>query len=197
MLIAPKTDPQSSIGYSRLAIFLHWVVFFLFAASYGIIFYAGNLPLGAQKFQLYNLHKSLGMTIFLLALLRLFWRLRHPPPPLPAHLTKWESLAAQCSHFGLYFVMFVSPVLGVLYSQASNFPVSFWGWFVLPAIIAPDQAISKWLVNFHVILGRAGLALIVIHAAAALRHHFILRDVILIRMIPWLSRRSGSSAFDS
>jgi cytochrome b561 len=170
--------------YGAVAQTLHWLIAALVVVMFGLGWYMGDLPLGPRKLELYQLHKSIGLTIFALAVLRLGWRLTHPAPPLPAHMAPWERAAARTSHALLYAMLLIQPMIGFLQSNAANFPVVVWGVLPLPALIAPDEPLADRLVDVHEWGARIILFLVLLHIAAALRHHFWLKDDVLRRMLP-------------
>jgi len=171
--------------YGLAAQGLHWLVAGLILATIGIAWYMTGLPLSPEKIKVYNLHKSIGVTILALAVLRLLWRtVFSPAPPLPGGMAPWERRAAQASHVALYGLLFAQPVIGILHSNAASFPVVVFGLFTLPAVIGPDGELKKVLEAVHSWLGWGFLGLICLHVAAALRHHFLLKDDILRRMLP-------------
>src|ERR1700744_670451 len=96
---------------------------------------AEDLPLGSHKLGLLARHKSFGMTILMLAVLRLIWRLFNKPPPLPADMSKIERLLAHVTHIGLYVLLFAMPLTGWLMSSAKNYSVSWFGFFISPALL--------------------------------------------------------------
>ena len=170
--------------YGAVAQTLHWLIAALVVVMFGLGWYMGDLPLGPRKLELYQLHKSIGLTIFALAVLRLCWRLTHPVPPLPAHMAPWERAAARTSHALLYAMLLIQPMIGFLQSNAANFPVVVWDVLPLPALIAPDEPLADRLVDVHEWGARIILFLVLLHIAAALRHHFWLKDDVLRRMLP-------------
>ena len=172
------------LRYGGVAQGLHWLVAVLVLSQFGLGWYMSDLPLSQLKFDLYQLHKSLGLTIFALVVVRLAWRLRHPPPPLPASLPVWERAAARTNHALFYALLLVQPLIGLLQSNAANFPVVVWGVLPVPALIGSDEALGEALVEVHETVAAVLLVLIVLHVAAALRHHFLLKDDILRRMLP-------------
>ncbi len=176
----------ASPRYSAVAQGLHWLLAALVLLMFGLGFYMVRLPLSLEKFNLYQLHKWLGITIFGLAALRLLWRLGHPAPPLPAGMPAWERTAARASHALLYALLFVQPVVGFLQSNAANFPVVLWGVLPLPALIGPDERLAETLLHLHHLGAFVFMLLVLVHAAAALRHHFLLKDDVLRRMLPAL-----------
>ena len=174
--------------YGAVAQGFHWLIAVLIIATIVIALYMTGLPLSPEKIKTYNLHKSIGVTILALALLRLVWRFVSPPPPLPATMADWERAAATASHLTLYALLFAQPIIGIFHSSAANFPVVVWGAVTLPSVTAPDEELKKTLEALHSWLGWAFIALICLHVAAALRHHFIVKDDILRRMIPGAGR---------
>jgi cytochrome b561 len=175
--------------YGAVAQALHWLIAALVLVMFGLGWTMADLPLGEQKLELYQLHKSLGATIFALVVLRLAWRLTHAPPPLPARLPAWERSAAVAAHALFYVLLLVQPLIGLLQSNAANFPVVAWGVVPLPALIGSDEALGETLVEVHEVVARVLLVLILVHVGAALRHHFVLKDDVLRRMLPVLPGR--------
>jgi cytochrome b561 len=176
--------------YGAVAQVLHWLIAALVLVMFGLGWYMSGLPLGQRKFDMYQLHKSIGITILVLAAVRLLWRLVNPVPPLPPGIPPWERIAARLSHALLYLMLLVQPLIGFLQSNAANFPVVWWGVVRLPPLIKTDEALAETLVEAHAWNSRLLLALVLIHVGAALRHHFLLKDDVLRRMLP--SAPSGS-----
>lgn len=175
----------STHRYGGMAQFFHWLIALLIFIMFGLGWYMADLELtDPDKFRLYQIHKSLGITILGLAVLRLLWRLTHPAPPLPDTMAGWEKLAAAGAHWALYGLIFLQPVLGVLQSNAANFPIVFFGDIELPALIGMDKALGETLAGLHHLVAKLLAVVILLHVAAALRHHFMLGDDILRRMLP-------------
>lgn len=170
--------------YGGVAQILHWLIAALIALMYGLGWYMKGLPLGQHKYDVYVLHKSLGLTIFALVVVRLAWRLISPPPPLPPTMPAWERLAARLSHGALYALLLIQPMIGFVHSNATNFPVVVWGTLPLPPLIGPEQGLGEPLAGAHEIVARIILVIVGLHVAAALRHHVVLKDDILRRMLP-------------
>ena len=171
-------------AYGALAQGFHWLIFALIVALFAIGWYMEDLPLGPDKIKIYNLHKSIGVLVLSLAVLRLLWRFITPPPPLPSGMADWERRAAAASHVMLYLLIFAQPVIGILHSNAANFPVVVFGSLTLPAVIGPSEALKKALGAAHYWGSWAILGMVVLHAGAALRHHFVVKDDVLRRMLP-------------
>lgn len=178
---------MSHSRYSTVAIVLHWTIAVLLIANLtaGLLFdsiEAVNKPL----FQtLIHLHKSTGITILALAVARLVWRLMNPPPPLPDHMTAAERVLATISHWGFYVLMFALPLSGwaMVSSGKIVYPMSWYGLFAVPPLPL-QRAQHETFESVHGLLGWVVLALIVLHVAAALKHHYFDRDNLLARMWP-------------
>lgn len=176
---------NSERRFGALAQLFHWVTVALVVAIIVIGAYMTDLELSPEKLRVYNLHKSLGVTVLALTLLRLIWRWLSPPPPLPQSLAGWERRAARASHLGLYLLLLVQPSIGIVHAWAANFPVVLYGTVALPSLTGPDPALKDRLEALHHFLGWALCGLFLLHAAAALRHHVLLKDDVLRRMLPW------------
>lgn len=170
--------------YGAVAQLFHWLTVVLITALLIIAFYMTDLPLGPEKLRIYNLHKSVGVTVLLLTILRVMWRQFSPAPPLPTAIPSWERTAARAHHFLLYGVLFAQPMIGILHSWSANFPVVIYGLFALPNLTGQNEALQKPLQIVHAWLGWTFLVLVLVHVAAALRHHFVLKDSILRRILP-------------
>jgi len=179
-----RGSATAATRYGGVAQALHWLVAALVLSQFGLGWWMSDLPLSQLKFDLYQLHKSLGLTIFALVVVRLAWRLGHPPPPLPAGLPAWERTAARTTHALFYVLLLVQPLIGLVQSSAANFPVVVWGILPVPALIGNDEALAETLVEVHETVAGVLLVLIALHVAAALRHHFLLKDDVLRRMLP-------------
>jgi len=175
--------------YSATAIALHWLVALMILCSATLGLYMVDLQLSPTKLKLYSWHKWLGVTIFLMAAGRLFWRLTHPAPALPATVPIWQRRAAALSHALLYALLFVIPLSGWLMSSALGVQVVYFGVLPLPDLVEKDQALGEQLKLAHLALNLTLLGLVVLHVAAALKHHFLDRDEILHRMLPAVRRR--------
>jgi cytochrome b561 len=173
--------------YGSVAQALHWLVVVLLIGQVAVGKIAHEMPDGFDKLVLLARHKSFGITILALAALRLAWRLVDRPPPLPP-MPGWQRLASRATHGALYALLFAMPVSGWLMSSASNYPVSWFGLVQLPDFVAPDRGLKHLLEEVHETLATALIALAALHVAAALKHHFVDRDGLLWRMLPWRGR---------
>jgi cytochrome b561 len=179
--------------YTATAIALHWLIFVLIGCGFALAVYMVELPLSPQKLRYFSWHKWIGVTVFALALARIGWRLTHRPPPWDPPLPCWQRRAAATLHVVLYSLIVIIPLTGWLYSSATGVPTVYLGVMQLPDLVAKDKALAELLKSVHVTLNYALLALVAIHAAAALQHHYIARDAVLARMLPWAARRKGNS----
>jgi cytochrome b561 len=168
--------------YGWIAQALHWLVAVGVVVQFALAWYMEGLPNTPDKIALYNLHKSIGVTILAAAGLRLLWRLANPVPALPAGSARWEVRAAAASHGLLYAVLFLQPLTGLAFSLASSFPTVIWG-YTLPNP-GSNSTLEAAFTAAHVWLAWATLALVAIHVLAALRHHLVLKDDVLRRMLP-------------
>jgi cytochrome b561 len=182
--------------YGGIAKTLHWVIVLLIIVQYVLAQLAeaaGNAraahPAAAlEQLALLARHKSVGLTIFALALVRLVWRFVSPPPPFPADMPHWQVVAARFTHYGFYVVLFAMPISGLVMSAASNYPVSYFGLFTLPNLVAPDDGLKDLMKEVHETLFDVLLALAAVHIVAALKHEFFDHDGVLRRMLPWVSK---------
>ncbi|MCB1560316.1 MAG: cytochrome b [Xanthomonadales bacterium] len=169
--------------YDLLQISLHWATLILIAWLAWLGLTMTDLPLSPEKVRTYALHKSLGLTVLGLTALRLLWRgIARTPPALPG--PRWQLLAAKFGHLGLYLLLLAVPLSGWLYNSASNFPLQWFGLFNLPALVDGDKALKATALTIHETLFWTLIALITVHAAAALWHHHAKRDDTLRRMLP-------------
>jgi cytochrome b561 len=170
-------------GYTLTARVLHWIVaaLVLLMIPLGIVI-ANEWGGPAQQF-LYNLHKSIGATLLPLVIVRLLYRLTHPAPPLPSDLPAIQQFAAHATHWALYVLILLQPLVGYIMTSAYPAPVPFFGLFNLPAIWPENRALSEQLSVVHLYIGLAIAVVAAVHIGAALYHHFVRKDRILMRMI--------------
>lgn len=172
-------------SYGIVSKSFHWVM------ALGIIFllilgfYMHGLPSSPDKFALYGLHKSIGAILLFLVILRFVWRVGGLIPLLPDNIPNWQKISANLIHYALYGLMFLMPLSGWFMSSAAGYPVSIFGLVTLPALISPNRELVGLFKEFHEIFAWGIIALLVLHILAAVKHHFIDRDNILRRMLPW------------
>jgi cytochrome b561 len=170
--------------YSSAAIALHWVTAMLILANLLLALSMVPLPISPRKLQWYLLHKSIGVTIFLLTSLRIAWRAVHSyPEPVP--MPPWQRRAATATHGLLYALLMIIPLTGWLYSSATGVQVVYAGALALPDLVPKDKALAEALRLVHVSLNSLLVAMVCVHVAAALKHHFVDRDASLVRILPF------------
>lgn len=180
-----------TVGYDAPYKWLHW----LLALGIGYAFYLGWVMTGMEgitptKLRYFSWHKWLGVTLFMLSVARIGWRWWSPPPALPETVSPRQRRAALWMHYALYFATLAVPVSGYLYSLAAGFPVVYFGRFELPVLFGKTPALIEPLRLAHAWLSYAMAAAVLLHAAAALVHHFHYRDAVLRSMLPALKRRA-------
>lgn len=175
---------DASTHYTRTAKSLHWLMALMIFGLLGLGFYMSDLPLSPQKLKLYSWHKWAGVTVFLLTLVRLAWRATHQPPLMPWQMSKLQQIAAHVGHVGLYLLMLAIPLSGWLMSSAKGFQTVWFGVLPIPDLLPKNKELGDLLLSIHQGLNLLLVVLLLTHIAAALKHHFIDRDDVLIRMLP-------------
>ena len=169
--------------YTGVAIAFHWLLALMIIGSFGVGWYMSDLPMSPTRLKLINWHKWAGVTILALSALRLLWRLTHrPPADLPA--PRWQLRVAHLTHGALYALFFLVPLAGWAYSSAAGFPIVWFGVLPLPDFVSPDKPLADLMKERHAVLAWALGVLVVLHIAAALKHHVIDKDGLLDRMRP-------------
>ena len=177
--------------YTGVAIALHWLIAVAILGTFLLGQYMTNLQLSPAKLKLYSYHKWIGVTIFLLVLFRIAWRLAHRPPLPPASMPAWQHSAASIAHFLLYALTLAIPVSGWLMSSASGFQVVYLGVIPIPDLLAKSKDAAQQLKQLHEALNWLMVLVVAMHVAAALKHHLMDRDDVLRRMLPFLKQRSA------
>lgn len=162
---------------------VHWLMVLLFAGQITLGKFAHELSLSPQKLDLLVWHKSIGITLLLLASFRLIWRVAGIRPETPPGTPDWERRAAALSHAVFYLLMLAIPVSGWLMNSAKNIPFKLFRLVPWPALMGPSEPWGEVFLRWHQSLVAAFIGLILLHVAAALRHHFIKRDQVLSRML--------------
>lgn len=175
-------------SYTRTAIFLHWLVALGLIATFSVGFYMQGLPLSPEKLKLYSWHKWAGISLLVLIIIRLAWRISNPAPELPSTMKPIEKLMAQSGHLVLYVLMLAIPISGWLMSSALGVQVVWFGVLPLPDLVNKNEVLGEFLLNLHIILNYTLLLAVLGHVAAAMQHHFIKKDNILKRMLPFTSK---------
>jgi cytochrome b561 len=170
-------------AYTFTARVLHWITALLVLAMIPLGVVIANEWGGSAQDALYDLHRSIGVAIIPLVILRIIYRWTHPPLPLPADIATKQRLAAHATHWGLYALLIVQPFTGWIATSAYRAPIIVFGLFELPPIWPVNRAFSEQLFFIHALLGIAIACLVAAHIGAALHHHFVRRDRVLLRMI--------------
>jgi cytochrome b561 len=176
-------NAEPPIRYTATAIALHWLLAVAIVGSFSLGLYMADLPLSPQRLKFYNWHKWAGMTILALSALRLLWRLAHRPPhdiAMPA----WQRQAAHGTHRLMYLLFFAVPLVGWAYSSAAGFPIVVYGVLPLPDFVPVDKALAEAIKPWHGRLAWLLASVVLLHVAAALKHHFVDRDGLMSRMWP-------------
>jgi len=181
---ADPRPPGAGPHYTRVARVLHWLIAALLAMQIGFGWFLGGIARGSPLRGYYvNLHKSTGLVLALLILIRLAWRLRTTPPPLPSCMPAWERHAARWSHGALYGCMLGMPLSGYIASNFSKHGVKFFNAVMLPPWGVDDRLIYTIFNTTHIVLSYVFVALISVHVLAAARHA-IHSDGVISRMWP-------------
>lgn len=175
--------------YTPVALGLHWLLAVMIVATFSFGVYMTDLPMSPSRLKLYNYHKWAGVTILALSAARLLWRLWHPAPTLPTTMPGWQRMASHGTHMALYGLFFAVPLLGWAYSSAAGFPIVWLGLVPLPDFVGKDRELSELIKPFHGLSAWLLAGLVALHVAAALKHHFIDKDTVLARMLPFLNRK--------
>ncbi len=186
--------------YSAVAIVLHWTIAALILTNLylGLTFDGKH---GMALFRALQLHKSLGLTVLLLSLVRLTWRLTHKAPPLPGHMPAWEKFGAQAAHWGLYALMVAIPLTGwaIVSASPTNIPTLLYNkvpWphlgFIHDMAMPARKALEEQFGETHELLAFATIGLLVLHIGAALKHQFFDKDEVLSHMLPFVRPKTRS-----
>ena len=170
-------------AYTAPARALHWITAALILFMIPTGFMAANEWGGSLQDSLYDLHKSVGAVIIPTVMVRLAYRWRHPPLPLPADVPPLQRLVGEATHWALYGLLVLQPLVGWIATSAYPAPVPVFGLVTLPPIWPADRALSDQLFSVHRLVGIAIACLVTAHVAGALYHHFVRKDRVLMRMI--------------
>jgi cytochrome b561 len=177
--------------YGRISKLLHWLMAFGLIGMLVLGLLLDSIP-GMWKPTAFSIHKSLGITLLALAVVRLGWRLMHVQPRLPQTIARMQALASRATHWLLYGLMLAMPLSGWAMSSGFGVPVKLWG-MTIPALLEKDRALGMLFKEAHELIGYSLMAVIALHTAAALYHHFICKDHVLKRMLPFSDKRNGYS----
>lgn len=168
--------------YGIVAKSFHWLLFLMLTISIMAGNFLASMPKGAEKFQVAGMHKSFGAVLLMLILLRLIWRLINVTPKDPTGTSAIQNILSHAMHWGLYVLMFLQPLSGIMMSQTAGFSVSFFGLFEFPIFLNKAPSLAEF---FHGVHGTVWILLVLAvigHAGVALYHNFIMKDDILKRM---------------
>ena len=179
---------RSSARYGATAIASHWLLALLIAGNFAFGLYFIDLPFSPQKLRYFSWHKWAGALVLPIAAILLATRLIKGAIPLPAHMPAWERSASNWTHALLYIAYFASPLSGWLYSSAAGFQTVLFGVVPIPDLLPKSRELAQPLKAAHQWINYALAAVVVLHAAAAIKHHLIDRDDVLVRMLPFLKK---------
>jgi len=176
---------EQGARYSGVAMLLHWLLAIGVILNWRLAEAAEGSSREAGA-SLMATHKAIGMTILLLTVLRIAWRLIHPPPPLASTLHAWERVLARTTH-ALFYVLLISlPMLGWVASSSFGKPIDWFGLFQIPALpVHQDSQAGETIFDVHKVLGTGMVWLMFLHIAGALKHTFWDKDGNLLRMLPF------------
>lgn len=188
MSIPLRNTPER---YGLISQMFHWLIVALILGQYAWAWRIDQAEGFRARLELVTQHKTLGMVVLGLATLRLLWRLFNRPPPLPVGLAPWEVLAARVGHGLLYGLLIAIPVSGWLYSSAAGLGDFWWGPLQFPSLVGASELMEDRFGLLHGVLGIALGVVASVHVVAALRHHFVLKDNVLKRMLPIWPKQAG------
>jgi cytochrome b561 len=175
--------------YSTVSLVLHWLIAALVLTQVGLI-WAHEATDGPISREFVQIHKSVGLGILVLTLGRIGWRMANPAIPLPDEMARWQRLLARATHVLFYALLIGMPLAGWAASSAGGREIIWFGLFEWPALpIGGGREVAGRLMDMHELAAKGLYVLIALHVAGALKHHFVDRDNVLHRMIPWIPRR--------
>lgn len=176
-------------AFGSLSKLFHWLIALLVGAQFYLVWAPDFITISDTiKTQYVLLHKSFGISILVLSTLFILWRTVNIRPLLPASQSFWKQILAKIVHYSLFILLLAMPILGYLMSVADGRAVRFFGLFELPNLVSTNPKMADFYFQTHSTLGYVFLALIGLHVAAALHHHFILKDDVLKRMLPFIRK---------
>ncbi len=176
---------QASARYGNVAIALHWIVAVLVLVMIGLGLYMVDIPRGTpERSFFFNLHKSIGLTVFIIVLFRFWWRHKYPPPPLPSSMPAWQVTASNISHALLYMCLIMMPIAGFTASQFTKYGVTYFGLFKIPPMGPQNKVLWDFFQGVHENTAYVLMFVLVVHVLAALHHLLITKDGVFQRMLP-------------
>lgn len=176
--------PDTPHGWGTVGRTLHWLMALLILGMFALGWTAVNYPMSPAKLQIFAWHKSIGLSLLALVVVRILWRLSHGTPTPPPGTSAAERGLARAGHVGLYFMMILMPVSGYVVNSTANFPLRFFGGFRVPNLIPADKTWQELAESVHLAGFWAFSALILVHVLAALRHHYLKKNDVLLKMLP-------------
>jgi cytochrome b561 len=180
---APAVAPAAAPAYTLTARLLHWVTAAGILLMLPLGWASANEWGGTWQDWIYDGHRSIGAALIPLIVVRILYRLTHPPLPLPAAIPALERFAAAGTHCALYALLLAQPLIGWIATSAYPAPIPVFGLFELPPIAPADRVLSDRLFALHAGVGIAIAVLVALHVGAACRHHFFRKDRVLLRML--------------
>jgi len=178
---------NSSTQYGVLSKLFHWSIALLILIQLYLGFWTvWMLPQNSPQANFYieGLHKPIGFMVSVLAILAILWKFKNPHPSFPDSMPTWEKIIARITHWLLYLSLLIMPLSGTIMSTAYGVPPNFFGLYQFPMFIEKNMKVAEVFFLIHQYASYLFSALIVLHILAALKHHFIDRDVVLKRMLP-------------
>jgi cytochrome b561 len=176
---------NSTQAYGIVAMSLHWVVAGLVVIAWFLGSFGDEIPRESERSIAFLIHISAGLAGVVLIIIRLLWRMGDPPPsPEPTMLGRWVGWAGTAMHYALYVLIAAVIVLGITVQFARGNALPVFGWFEIASPWTADRPFARTIKEFHEATANALMILVGIHTAAALFHHWILRDRTLLRMLP-------------
>lgn len=172
-------------AWGSLAKLFHWSIATLVIGNLSLGLWMVELDASAQKMRSYGLHKSIGISVLGLMLLRLLWRALDQRPPPPPGMSPLARRVSRILHGGFYVLLLALPLSGWLYNSAANFPLRWFGLINLPRLSAADPVLKQLAHTAHLVLAFVVIAAVLLHVSAALKHHLLDRDQVLRRMLPF------------
>ncbi|WP_338468536.1 cytochrome b [Novosphingobium sp. ZN18A2] len=174
------TTANAVARYNAVARALHWIIAILIIVNLALGLAHESLP---KAWNVMTWHKSFGLSVLILTVIRILWRFTYKMPPWPATMPQSQVVIAKLTHLALYFLMLAMPITGWIFSSAGKYPIALFGIPWPKLAVTKDMAITGISHEGHEILGFIAIALIVLHIAAAIYHHRVVKDDILKRMM--------------
>lgn len=177
---------NSDSTYGIISKLSHWLIAILILVQFYLVYWKSwvlpdKSPLA--NFYINGLHKPIGVVVLLLAIFAVTWKVNNPKPGYPATMPNWEKQSALFVQSVLYLTLFAMPISGFIMSTAAGFPPNFFGLYQFPQLLAKNEAMAHFFFEVHEITSYLIIALVIIHVAAALKHHFMDKDDVLKRML--------------